>query len=67
MGSKLFFERKVESLDYDSEHNTLSIVFKNGNTRSYLEVPKRIYGELSKATDQTLYYQEHIDGHFKLG
>ena len=66
MDSNRFFERKIKSIDYDPEYKTLLIEFKSGASKKYFEIPNKMYNELSKATDQTMYYKEHIDGHFKV-
>ena len=66
MNQNSFFSRKIVDFDYDAETSVLTIRFYSGVTKNYYDVPQRINHGLKDASDKNQYYQEQIDGRFRI-
>lgn len=64
MNTNFSFIRKIQNFEYDSEHSILTIYFTIGIQKKYFNVPKLIYDNLQKSTDQDHFYHSEIDGVF---
>ena len=60
------YTRKIKDTSYDKSSRQLSVVFDAGISKIYLDVPHRIYDELSKAPNPNQYCQDRIDGQFRI-
>ncbi len=60
------FTRKIKDSRYDKSSGQLSIMFDAGISKIYLDVPLRVYDDFSKAPDPNQYYQDKIDGQFRI-
>lgn len=65
-GKSYQFTRKIKDISYDKSSKQLSISFDAGISKIYLSVPHKTYDELSKASNQNQYYQDKIDGQFRI-
>ena len=60
------YTRKIKDISYDKSSKQLSITFDAGISKTYLDVPHRVYDELSKALHPNQYCQDRIDGQFRV-
>lgn len=65
--SDLLYNRRINSLSYDTVKELLSITFRNGSTQDYCKVPGKVYRKLKSASDQNKYYSRNIYGNYQLG
>lgn len=54
----------IKLIGYDSDTNTLGIVFKNLSHFEYSDVPQNIYDELCKADSIGAYFHTNIKNKF---
>jgi hypothetical protein len=66
LGRSYVFERKIKETSYDKSSGQLTIVLDAGISRTYLDVPHKTYDELSKAPNPSQYYNDRIDGQFRI-
>ena len=66
MDSNLRFAKKVKSIEYDATTSILTINFTARIVKSYADVPAKLYEELTASADQTEYYQQKIEGQFRV-
>lgn len=62
----MMFSRQVKKVEYDSAKKYLTIEFSLGIEKTYSNVPEEIYQDLSKAPDQTSFYEEKINCRYPL-
>ncbi|MGI5849881.1 MAG: KTSC domain-containing protein [Christensenellales bacterium] len=60
------FSRRIDDFSYDSEKAVLTIRFHSGVTKQYFDVPQKISQGLCEASDKNQFYQEQIDGKFRI-
>lgn len=60
------YTRKIKATSYEKSSGQLSIVFDAGISRIYLDVPHRVYDELSKSANPNQYLNDRIDGQFRI-
>ncbi len=65
-GRSYQYTRKIKDISYDNSGKQLTILFEAGISKVYLSVPHKTYDELSKATNPNQYYQDKIDGQFRI-
>jgi len=58
------FTRKIKETSYDKSNGQLTIMLDAGISRTYRDVPQRVYDELSKSSNPNQYYNDRIDGQF---
>lgn len=56
---------KVRRVVYNEDPGTLIIYFSNRPRMDYYNFPREEYQALQGAEDQSAYYFEHIQGHYK--
>lgn len=66
MNSNSMFSRKIKGFDYDPDNTVLIIDFGNGIIKKYLDVSQMIYDSFSSAPDKNIFYQEQIEGRFRV-
>ena len=52
------------AVGYDEKTSEMRVIFKNGDTYRYLNVPKSVYAELMKAESKGAYMKTHVIDHF---
>jgi hypothetical protein len=60
------FTRRIKDTNYDKSSGQLTIRLDAGISRIYLDVPHKIYDELSKSPNPNQYYNDRIDGQFRI-
>ena len=55
----------IASVGYDKESWTLRVLFLEGSTYDYFEVPAELYNQLMKSESKGSFFQEHVVGKFK--
>lgn len=66
MNDRLSFSRKITSVDYDPDTETLEIGFNNGSVYTYANVPASLYDAFERAKDPDLFFDQKIFGQFGL-
>jgi len=66
MASRLQFSKKVLSFQYDPDNCTLIIQFTAGIVKKYFDVPQTLVDTFEKASDRTIFYEEKINGYFRV-
>lgn len=66
MNDRLSFSRKITSVNYDPETETLKIGFNTGSVYKYAGVPASLYDAFEKAKDPDLFFDQKIFGQFGL-
>lgn len=60
------FSRKIKQIEYNPETKSLTIIFGNGIIKKYCEVPENIYKELLDNDDPNEYYENKINGRYRV-
>jgi hypothetical protein len=60
------FSRKIKEIKYNSETELLTIVLGAGISKKYSGVPENVYNELVDSKEPNRYYEEKINGQFKI-
>lgn len=55
----------IEAIGYDVASETLQVIFKNGSTYQYFDVPERVFEELRDAGSVGAYLSSNIKGVFR--
>ncbi len=58
--SRQFFSTAISSADYDTDEQTLDILFTNGKRYTYENVPENIWEGLIGASSSGTYFHSHI-------
>ena len=66
MDSRLSFSRRITSVNYDPDTETLEIGFNTGSVYTYANVPASLFDALEKAKDPYLFFEQKIFGQFGL-
>ena len=66
MNNRLSFSRRITSISYDPDTETLKLGFNNGSVYEYANVPERLYAAMEKANDPDLFFDQKIFGRFGL-
>ena len=53
----------IAEIGYDADRHELRLVFKNGSTHDYVDVPPQRYAGLMSAESHGKYFNEHIKPH----
>ena len=60
------FSRKLKTLNYDTEKETLSILFSTGNNQDYSRVPGNVYQQMEISHDRDGFYNKKIFGKYPI-
>jgi hypothetical protein len=55
----------VSEVGYDEGSRTLEVLFTNGSTYQYFDVPPQIYVELIQTSSIGMYLNSNVKGHFR--
>jgi len=66
LDDRLSFSRRITSVNYDPDTETLKIGFNNGSVYMYANVPASLFDALEKAKDPDQFFDQKIFGRFGL-
>lgn len=55
----------IDEIGYDNDRRILEILFRNGSTYQYFDVPSQIFEELRSSSSLGQYINSNIKGHFR--
>ncbi len=66
MDDRFISSRRIKSINHVADGNILKIVFANGMTYRYSNVPESIYLEMKRSKDQNTFFDKKIYAHYTL-